>query len=300
MNCPHCSSEIPENATECPECGGAVGQTSENQKKDERKVYTHYKIVLIQPGPRKDIVSVLKEITGLSTKQVEGYLKELPWTVASRIPFSEAQELKILLERNKALVRLSGMEQWELTSGEETAEEKTAATTRKPKKNLKRQLVIFAASMVLIIAAAAYLLIKLDESGSQGLVKFNEMQLIEKEAGTGGKSSGEGSGTAAGTTATAGTHDPNIINFRDEGPNPFSRQLAFRFELLRENDMAISVYNQSLESVTTLIKGKLPKDKFRVRWNGIDSEKGKVGPGMYFIRITSPGYDQFYKAVWLY
>ncbi len=68
---------------------------------------------MIKPGPRESTVSLIAEITGLSEKQVKQNITNTPWTLVSRLPFDKAQEIKVLLETSRAVVRLEGMNIWD-------------------------------------------------------------------------------------------------------------------------------------------------------------------------------------------
>jgi hypothetical protein len=114
MLCPHCNNEIIGDTAQCPDCGTALPNVDSNKKDAVKKIFTHYKIVLLDPGPRERIFELLAEGAGISVKQARKHkASNTPWNVISRIPFEKAQEIKVLLETSRAIVRLKGMDIWE-------------------------------------------------------------------------------------------------------------------------------------------------------------------------------------------
>ena len=97
MICPNCNKEIPDDILACSECGAEI-DTDKNLDKDKIKEYTHYKVILISPGPRDEIIEFISEITNLPVNEIKKNLSNLPLIIESRIPLNKAQELKVLLE----------------------------------------------------------------------------------------------------------------------------------------------------------------------------------------------------------
>ena len=61
MICPNCSEEMPENTEKCPSCSVIIEETAKKGK-EERKHFTHYKVILNDPGKRAKIIQVIDEI----------------------------------------------------------------------------------------------------------------------------------------------------------------------------------------------------------------------------------------------
>lgn len=296
MKCPNCSEEIPDSSQQCPSCSADIEQPVAEKQKEEPVHYTHYRIVLLQPGPRSSIIGLVAEITGMKDKVVSRNIQVLPWTIASRISFSEAQELKILLERSKAVVKLQGMEREELEQDSDEVRDRKIPAVKKGNRMQR----LFLASIVLLIAAGTYLVVNISTKEKQGLVKFGEMQ-YEVSGTAGGKSDSEVIGEALpGNISPEDIRlDPNIAYFRNEGSNPFVRNLAFRFKVINPSDISIIIYHFDGTYLTTLLKGNLQAQNYRVRWNGTDDLQQRVPAGLYFVKVISPGNARFYKAVWL-
>ncbi|MFC1729099.1 hypothetical protein ACFL6I_02070 [candidate division KSB1 bacterium] len=295
MICPSCSAEIPDDTLACPECGELITESANDpaKREGERKEFTHYRIILLNPGPREDIVEILMEITGLSSKKVEQRLKDLPWTVASRIPFSEAQEIKILLETGKAIARIEGIDIWE----EEHVEEVASGEGTPGKKNRLKQKIIVFAVFSLIVGGIIYVIANMDRLRSGGIVQFREQESSDFQLGRTGGREGRTPGTGIGSIPRQERQDPFL--FREEGPNPFTRELSVRFKLNEKASVTITLYNKSMQQVTILLNGTLEPDSYRVRWNGASPDGTIVENGLYFARLTSGRSVSVIKLVWL-
>ncbi len=138
MLCPQCNNEIIGNTAQCPDCGYALPVVDSSQKDDSKKIFTHYKILLLNPGPREGIFELLAEIAGMPVKQARQQATHTPWEVISRIPLNKAQEIKVLLETSRATVRLQGMDIWEdhEESDEHEEQDNSGASRNKFKKKL--------------------------------------------------------------------------------------------------------------------------------------------------------------------
>jgi len=299
MICPHCHREIPDESTLCPECDESIEDINAGRQPQHGEI-THYRIVLLNPGPRKNTVDILVEVTGLSGKQVEGYLKELPWIIVSHIPLKQAQEIKVLLETNKAVVRLEGVDIWTNETPEEEAD--GGAVPHRSRRHVRRQVLILSAFLLVIAAGAAFFVQKLDIFRKQDAEGFGgESGGISEEPQQKRQAPGM-PGAAGGAAAEAESRaaGDNPFHVRDEGPNPFKPELAVRFELTGETPITVTVYDKSMKPVTVLLEGNLSPEHYRLIWGGATDANTPVQPGLYFIRITTPARSCLHKIVWLY
>ncbi len=300
MICSNCSEEIPEGSSKCPNCGVSVRESSE-EKKDARKVYTHFKVVMINPGPRASVIDDIMEVTKMPRKQVEGYLKELPWTIITRVPFPYAQETKILLERHKAIIKIVGMESWELDEEFEEEEEYKEESDSPTKKLSKQQQYkrLFLLSLGIIGAVIVYLLFSIDAGQKQGLVKFQQMQISEPTIEGSGRTAGQGISDSDEIVGAVSQHSILPFPFWDEGPDPFKKDLSLRFELKEETNLTIAIYDMNMIPVTVLVEGTLPPENYRVHWNGMSISNENVPTGVYIVQISVRGINHFHKIIWL-
>lgn len=84
-------------------------------------------------------------------------------------------------------------------------------------------------------------------------------------------------------------------------PNPFdgSTRLRFTVGTNARGRYRIDVFNVAGRRVRTLLDGFPDEGHHEVLWKG-DSESGKaVAPGVYFVQMTGPGYNQKRKLVLL-
>lgn len=72
-------------------------------------------------------------------------------------------------------------------------------------------------------------------------------------------------------------------------PNPFNPSTTIRFELARDADALLVVYDASGARVTTLHAGRLPAGTHEARWNGTDARGERVSSGVYFCRLAAGG-----------
>jgi hypothetical protein len=72
-------------------------------------------------------------------------------------------------------------------------------------------------------------------------------------------------------------------------PNPFGSEARVRYELAREADVALEVYDLHGARVNVLVAERRPAGRHEAVWNGTDHSRQPVSPGVYFIRFTADG-----------
>lgn len=293
MICPNCIEEIPENSKECPECGEALGENEEPEKADKRKEFTHYKIVLQNAGTRACTINILSEITGLNEKKVLERIQKTPWTIVTGISLNEAQEIKILLETNKAIVRLEGVDLWE---EENTARKniEDSEISRKKKRFSKKQVVILLTVLIVFITGSVFLLSLMESFQGKGLVQFGDVKIKEPGLPPGSKNI-ESAGTAQ---SEKDEKKHTILQIRNEGVDSEIPEIAVRFIIEEETLITISIYDLSMSYIGTLLDGNLKADKYRLTWNGMADTEKRVSPGMYFLLFETSDIKHFHKIVW--
>ncbi|MCX7995053.1 MAG: T9SS type A sorting domain-containing protein, partial [candidate division WOR-3 bacterium] len=68
-------------------------------------------------------------------------------------------------------------------------------------------------------------------------------------------------------------------------PNPFSACVKISFNLPKEREIRLNIYDVSGRLVKRLINGKLQKGKHLVLWDGKNEENKTSSTGIYFIKV---------------
>ncbi|MCP4724437.1 MAG: hypothetical protein GY863_05360 [bacterium] len=300
MICPNCTHEIPDSSQTCPICDKEIPPPESNEK-DDRKHFSHYRVILKKPGPRKKIVGILSDATGLKEKEVLDRLTELPWIVLDRKPLNEAQEIKILLEMNKADVELKGIDIW---AEEEVGIVKESSGPKKKKRISKFKALVILASVVIVLGGLIYLLTSIT-GGDQGnlLQKMGSGGQPEQRTTQGQTASGGGgSGTAGhggGPIVRQIEKLPESFSLKFKGPNPFSKELLFALEAKQEIKVTIKIYDINYNQVTTLLNRTVSEGEYILRWRGNTSAEAEADRGLYFIETVTAEGRFISKIIWL-
>ena len=75
--------------------------------------------------------------------------------------------------------------------------------------------------------------------------------------------------------------------------------ISIRFELVDQTQVALVLYDQDLNRITTLLSGNFEPNEYRLMWNGLNDRSTYVNPGIYIIRLMTPTRSYFHKIVWL-
>jgi hypothetical protein len=70
-------------------------------------------------------------------------------------------------------------------------------------------------------------------------------------------------------------------------PNPFKTQTTIEFELTKERQMDISIYDLHGQKITTLMNENKKPGVYRLIWNGKDLNGKEVNTGIYLVRLQS-------------
>jgi hypothetical protein len=85
----------------------------------------------------------------------------------------------------------------------------------------------------------------------------------------------------------------NLTNF----PNPCSPETTISFELKRDAELELSIYNLKGQKVREITKGSMFKGSHRFIWNGKDANQKSVASGIYIYKISSPAFVKTAKIV---
>jgi hypothetical protein len=83
-------------------------------------------------------------------------------------------------------------------------------------------------------------------------------------------------------------------------PNPFNPQTLIRYDIPDGgSDVTLRVYDVGGRLVRSLVEGPQTEGAKSVTWNGRDDHGARVASGVYFYRLTAPGFEQTHKMVML-
>jgi flagellar hook assembly protein FlgD len=80
-------------------------------------------------------------------------------------------------------------------------------------------------------------------------------------------------------------------------PNPFRLKTSVHFTLAEQGPVNLSVYDASGRLIAHLADGPFEAGAHSVSWEGRDAKGNPVATGIYFYRMTAPGYSQTRKMV---
>ncbi|MFN0159000.1 MAG: choice-of-anchor J domain-containing protein, partial [Bacteroidota bacterium] len=85
---------------------------------------------------------------------------------------------------------------------------------------------------------------------------------------------------------------PEKFDLSQNYPNPFNPATTIKFDLPKESQVSLKVYNALGEEVSTLVSNNLVAGKYSVEWNA-----GDVASGVYFYRLITSEYVQTRKMM---
>jgi hypothetical protein len=91
---------------------------------------------------------------------------------------------------------------------------------------------------------------------------------------------------------------PEGFDLHQNVPNPFNPATAIRYDVpAGGGHVSLRVYDVAGRLVCTLVDGDQTPGVKNVLWNGSDSRGTGVASGVYFYRLTAPGYEQTRKML---
>ena len=107
------------------------------------------------------------------------------------------------------------------------------------------------------------------------------------------------------TTPTVSVHEtfipdlPNTFVLHQNYPNPFNPTTRLEFDLPKQVDMTLKVYDLIGGEVTTLINESMNPGYYRIPWDARDKRGQQVPSGVYIARLVTPEYTKSIKMVLL-
>ncbi len=80
-------------------------------------------------------------------------------------------------------------------------------------------------------------------------------------------------------------------------PNPFNPSTTIKFNIRKQSDVKLTIYNVKGQRVQTLVDGQIDAGSHIVTWNGTDQNNNAVSSGVYFYKLTSGRYSEIKKMI---
>ncbi|MFA7288174.1 MAG: YCF48-related protein [Melioribacteraceae bacterium] len=92
---------------------------------------------------------------------------------------------------------------------------------------------------------------------------------------------------------------PNEYKLLQNYPNPFNPSTTIEYQLPKEGNVKLEVYNSLGQLVNVLVNTSQSTGNHKLVWNGKDSFGSSVASGIYFYRITSGNFSNVNKMILL-
>lgn len=90
---------------------------------------------------------------------------------------------------------------------------------------------------------------------------------------------------------------PRVTELMANTPNPFKGSTAIAFSLAERGDVRLEVLDLAGRVVATLAEGTFEPGSHTLRWGGLDAKGNAVAKGVYFHRLSAPGFTQTRKMI---
>jgi len=109
-----------------------------------------------------------------------------------------------------------------------------------------------------------------------------------------------GSSPREGTLAAEEHPSPTTFGLQQNIPNPFNPSTTISYDVPDGGStITLRIYDVSGRLVRTLVDGHQPAGARTVAWNGRNDRGGPMASGIYFYRMTAPGFSEMKKMVLL-
>lgn len=105
--------------------------------------------------------------------------------------------------------------------------------------------------------------------------------------------------TLAGTDTGDTPFVPAATAVFQNHPNPFNPITTITFDVASPGDVTVRIFDVTGRLVRTLTDGFRPAGRYHEVWNGLDDRGNGVHSGIYFYRMTAPGYKSPTKKMLL-
>ncbi len=99
------------------------------------------------------------------------------------------------------------------------------------------------------------------------------------------------------------THTENVIEITPKlfgnYPNPFNPSTTISYQLSKDSDVTLTIYNIKGQKVKTLVNETLPVGRYSIVWNGKDNNNKLTSSGIYFYKLSTGNFQQTRKMILL-
>ena len=88
-------------------------------------------------------------------------------------------------------------------------------------------------------------------------------------------------------SAVQENHIPESFDLKQNYPNPFNPSTIIEYQLPRQSEVSLSVFNMMGQKVRTLMEGVQPAGLYQVTWDGTNETGNPVSAGIYIYRIKT-------------
>jgi hypothetical protein len=101
-------------------------------------------------------------------------------------------------------------------------------------------------------------------------------------------------------TGSVGIHHddsglPDAFELFQNYPNPFNPSTFIRYHLAEASNISIQIFNKLGQQVVELYRGQQTIGYHEIKWDGENGSGVKVASGIYFVRLTAPGFTKSIK-----
>jgi len=90
-----------------------------------------------------------------------------------------------------------------------------------------------------------------------------------------------------------------LFHLSSADPNPFTSETTVQYELTRETNLTISVYNMLGQKVRALFSGRQSPGVCSISWDGRGDSGEKSSSGIYFVRVEAEGKEASRKVMFV-
>ena len=95
--------------------------------------------------------------------------------------------------------------------------------------------------------------------------------------------------------------DETVIRVKDKlignYPNPFNPTTTIAFDIAKDTNVRIDIYNIRGQKVKTLVNENYPVGSYKVDWHGTDDNNRKLASGVYFYHMQTDDYSSTRRMI---
>ena len=92
---------------------------------------------------------------------------------------------------------------------------------------------------------------------------------------------------------------PQDFKLFQNHPNPFNPATRIRYEISRDMQVSLKIYNMAGQEVRTLFEAHLRAGSFTAEWDGRENSGGRAPSGVYVYRLSGAGFSEVRKMILL-